>query len=60
MINNSIFIHPATYFILGAVLLPFLKRFKLLQKIIMIIIPLLAFYQINYLPDTFGVCEYMG
>lgn len=60
MISNSIFIHPATYFILGAALLPILKQFKLLQKIIMIIIPLLAFYQINYLPDTFGVCEYMG
>ncbi len=59
MMSNTIFMHPATYFIIGAILLPFAKRIKL-QKALLLIIPLLAFYQIHHLPASFGVCHFMG
>jgi len=51
--------HPATYFIVGAILLPFAKRLKL-QKALLLIVPLLAFYQIHHLPASFGICHFMG
>jgi multicomponent Na+:H+ antiporter subunit D len=57
--NDTIFMHPATYFILGAVLMPVFARLKV-QKYMLIIIPLLAIYQINQLPESFGICQYMG
>ena len=59
MMSNTIFMHPATYFIIGAILLPFAKRIKL-HKALLLIIPLLAFYQIHHLPGSFGVCHFMG
>ncbi|MBF0119752.1 MAG: Na(+)/H(+) antiporter subunit D [Desulfobacterales bacterium] len=58
MITN-IFIHPSTFFILGALLLPLLKKIKL-DKIFLIAIPIIAMIQINFLPASFGVCEYLG
>lgn len=59
MISNSIFIHPSTLFILGAILLPLFKRLKL-QKVILVAVPLAAFCQINYLPESFGIVNYLG
>lgn len=61
MISNSIFMHPATLFILGALLLPVLKRIHIsLQKVILVVIPILAIIQIYHLPESFGVTRYMG
>ncbi|MBN2331486.1 MAG: Na(+)/H(+) antiporter subunit D [Deltaproteobacteria bacterium] len=57
--SETIFLHPATFFILGAMLLPVAQRFKL-QKILLLVVPLLAFYQIRFLPESFGVCHFMG
>ncbi|HEX9022324.1 MAG TPA: Na(+)/H(+) antiporter subunit D [Geobacteraceae bacterium] len=59
MINSGIFLHPASWFILGAFLLPLAKRFNL-HKALVVIIPLIAFAQIYVLPETFGVVHYLG
>jgi multicomponent Na+:H+ antiporter subunit D len=59
MITSGIFIHPATWFILGAVLLPLAKRFHL-QKALLVAVPVMAFIQIYNLPETFGVVNYLG
>ncbi|MCD6187763.1 MAG: Na(+)/H(+) antiporter subunit D [Desulfuromusa sp.] len=57
--TSSIFMHPATMFIIGALLLPLAKKFKV-QKIWLVLIPLVAFIQIQYLPESFGKVEWLG
>lgn len=59
MISSGIFIHPATWFILGALLLPLARRFNL-HKALLVAIPVIAFIQIYNLPDSFGVVRYLG
>jgi len=59
MITSGIFIHPAAWFILGACLLAPAKRLGL-QKALLVAIPLLAFIQIQALPESFGVINYLG
>ena len=59
MISSGIFIHPATWFILGALLLPLARRFNA-HKALLVAIPVIAFIQIYNLPETFGVARYMG
>jgi len=44
--TSSIFMHPATMFIVGALLLPLFKKFNA-QKIWLVVVPLLAFIQIK-------------
>ena len=60
MLSSTIFLHPASYFIIGALLLPLFSRVKIAQKVILLVVPLLAFWQIHALPETFGVCHFMG
>jgi len=60
MISSSIFIHPATWFLMGAVLLPFLNKRTGLKKVVLIAVPLIAFSLIHWLPDSFGQVSYMG
>jgi multicomponent Na+:H+ antiporter subunit D len=55
----SIFVHPASFFLLGAVLLPLMRRLHL-QKVWLVLIPLAAFVQIYHLPDSFGHVSYLG
>ncbi len=57
--TGSIFVHPATYFLLGAALLPLMGKLRL-QKVWLILIPLAAFTQIYYLPESFGHVQYLG
>lgn len=57
--TSSIFMHPATMFIVGALLLPLFKKFNA-QKIWLVVVPLLAFIQIKYLPASFGCVEWLG
>ncbi len=57
--TSSIFMHPAALFIVGALLLPLFRKFNA-QKIWLIVVPLLAFIQIRYLPASFGTVEWMG
>ncbi|MCD6582163.1 MAG: Na(+)/H(+) antiporter subunit D [Desulfuromusa sp.] len=57
--TSSIFMHPATLFLVGALLLPLAKRCKV-QKVWLVLIPLLAFIQIHYLPESFGRVEWLG
>lgn len=57
--TSSIFMHPATLFIIGALLLPLSKVLKI-QKLFLVLIPLLAFIQIHYLPESFGRVEWLG
>jgi multicomponent Na+:H+ antiporter subunit D len=59
MTASGIFIHPATWFILGAFLLPFAKRVRL-HKPLLVAVPLIAFLLIQQLPETFGVVNYLG
>jgi len=59
MITSGIFLHPATWFIVGALLLPFAAKFKL-QKALLIAVPVLAFIQIYALPADFGHVQYLG
>jgi len=60
MISSTIFIHPATWFLMGAVLLPLLNKREKLKKTVLIGIPLIAFTLIHWLPDSFGQVSYMG
>jgi len=60
MLSSTILLHPASYFIIGALLLPLFSRVKIAQKVIILIVPLLAFWQIHALPESFGVCHLMG
>jgi len=57
--TSSIFMHPATLFIVGALLLPLFRKFNA-QKIWLVVVPLLAFIQIRYLPESFGTVEWLG
>ena len=55
----DLFIHPASWFILGALLMPFANRFRV-QKIWLVVIPLVAMATIYQLPDSFGTVNYLG
>jgi multicomponent Na+:H+ antiporter subunit D len=57
--TGSIFVHPATWFLLGAALLPLANRLKL-QQVWLVLIPLAAFWQIYHLPESFGHVQYLG
>ena len=57
--TSSIFMHPATMFIVGALLLPLAKKLNL-QKVWLVLVPLLAFIQIKFLPESFGQVEWLG
>ncbi len=57
--TSSIFMHPATMFIIGALLLPLAKKFKV-QKVWLVLVPLVAFIQIQYLPESFGKVDWLG
>ncbi|WP_321368838.1 Na(+)/H(+) antiporter subunit D [uncultured Desulfuromusa sp.] len=57
--TSSIFMHPATMFIVGALLLPLAKMLKV-QKVWLVLIPLIAFIQIQYLPESFGKVDWLG
>ncbi len=59
MINSTIFMHPATWFLLAAVLMPFFKRVGLM-KVVLIAVPLITFLQIHWLPESFGHVSYLG
>ncbi len=57
--TSSIFMHPATMFIIGALLLPLAKKFRV-QKFWLVLVPLIAFIQIQYLPESFGKVDWLG
>lgn len=59
MTDNLLFTHPSFLFILGALLMPLFRRLGV-QKIMLIVVPLLALYQLYTLPEAFGVCNYLG
>jgi len=60
MISSTVFIHPTTWFLMGAVLLPLLNSKEKLKKTVLIGIPLIAFALIHWLPDSFGQVSYLG
>ncbi len=60
MISSTVLIHPTTWFLMGAVLLPFLNKREKLKKTVLIGIPLIAFALIHSLPDSFGQVSYLG
>lgn len=60
MISSSVLIHPTTWFLMGAVLLPFMNNKEKLKKTVLIGIPLIAFTIIHWLPDSFGQVSYLG
>ena len=51
--------HPATWFLMGAFFLPVFKRMGLI-KVVLIALPLMAFLQIQWLPESFGQVSYLG
>jgi len=51
--------HPATWFLMGAFFLPVFKRMGLM-KVVLIAVPLIAFFQIQWLPESFGQVSYLG
>ena len=55
----SLFVHPASWFILGAALLPLANRLKV-QKVLLVLVPALAFWSIFHLPDSFGHVQWLG
>jgi multicomponent Na+:H+ antiporter subunit D len=60
MISSTVLIHPTTWFLMGAVLLPLLNKREKLKKTVLIGIPLIAFTLIHWLPDSFGHVSYLG
>ncbi len=60
MISSTVLIHPTTWFLMGAVLLPLLNKREKLKKTVLIGIPLIAFTLIHWLPDSFGQVSYLG
>jgi multicomponent Na+:H+ antiporter subunit D len=60
MISSTVLIHPTTWFLMGAVLLPLLNNKEKLKKTVLIGIPLIAFALIHWLPDSFGHVSYLG
>ncbi len=56
---SSLLIHPATWFLLGAALLPLARRLRL-QKAVLIAVPLLSLLLIHRLPESFGSASYLG
>jgi len=60
MISSTVLIHPTTWFLGGAVLLPFLDKKEKLKKTVLIGIPLIAFTIIHWLPESFGQVSYLG
>ena len=60
MISSTVLIHPTTWFLMGAVLLPFLNKREKLKKTVLIGIPIIAFTLIHWLPDSFGQVSYLG
>ena len=59
MISSTIFMHPATWFLLAAVFMPLFKRFRVM-KFVLIAVPLITFIQIQWLPESFGHVSYLG
>ena len=51
--------HPATWFLMGAFFMPVFKRMGL-TKVVLIAVPLIAFFQIQWLPESFGHASYLG
>ncbi|MDH3573032.1 MAG: Na(+)/H(+) antiporter subunit D [Desulfobacteraceae bacterium] len=60
MISSTVLIHPTTWFLMGAVLLPLLNKREKLKKTVLIGIPIIAFTLIHWLPDSFGQVSYLG
>ncbi|MGB5992500.1 MAG: Na(+)/H(+) antiporter subunit D [Desulfobacterales bacterium] len=60
MISSTVLIHPTTWFLMGAVLLPLLNKREKLKKTVLIGIPIIAFTLIHWLPDSFGHVSYLG
>jgi len=60
MISSTVLIHPTTWFLMGAVLLPLLNKREKLKKTVLVGIPLIAFTLIHWLPDSFGQVSYLG
>jgi multicomponent Na+:H+ antiporter subunit D len=61
MIDTRIFMHPASWFILAAVLAPFLKKIRLIKPVFLAI-PLVALGVIYQFPETqiFGNIHWLG
>ncbi|PLX45665.1 MAG: Na(+)/H(+) antiporter subunit D [Desulfobacteraceae bacterium] len=58
--SSTVLIHPTTWFLMGAVLLPLLNKREKLKKTVLIGIPIIAFTLIHWLPDSFGQVSYLG
>jgi multicomponent Na+:H+ antiporter subunit D len=51
--------HPATWFLMAAFFMPVFKRMGLI-KVVLIAVPFIAFFQIHWLPESFGHVSYLG
>jgi multicomponent Na+:H+ antiporter subunit D len=56
---KGLFIHPASWYLLGAALFPLAGRLRL-QKVLLIAVPLLSLLLIHQLPESFGSTSYLG
>jgi|LGOV01.1.fsa_nt_gb multicomponent Na+:H+ antiporter subunit D len=56
---RGLLLHPASWFLLGAALLPLAHRLRL-QKGLLIGVPLLSLLLIYRLPESFGATSYLG
>ncbi|WP_300669297.1 Na(+)/H(+) antiporter subunit D [Desulfoluna sp.] len=61
MTSNALLMHPATWFILAALLMPVLNRIHpMLQKLTLVMVPALSIFLIYHLPESFGTVTWMG
>jgi multicomponent Na+:H+ antiporter subunit D len=59
MTTSGLFVHPAAWLVLGAVLLPLVRK-PGLRKALVVAVPLVVLYRIYHLPATFGAVHYLG
>lgn len=61
MTGNALIMHPATWFFLGAIFMPLLKRIHpVLMKLALVAVPAFSFLLIYQLPESFGSVTWMG
>jgi multicomponent Na+:H+ antiporter subunit D len=59
MTQVSFFSHPAVIFFIAALLMPWLKKNNFMKPAL-VLVPLIAMFQINFLPSDFGNVSYLG
>lgn len=59
MTQVSFLMHPASVFFIAAFFMPWFKKNNLMKPVL-VLVPVIAMFQINFLPSEFGNISYLG